>query len=114
MVTVFQPSKASPVFEKHNRIHKVVDEKVENYLTHPTLGLLYSVCQFEGNVELFTTIYAKRIFFVVTSCANHVKFESICRQEARLLVEKRLCQLRSAVPSQEYKALRAMYQQTFG
>lgn len=114
MVTVFQPSKVSPVFEKRNPIHKVVDEKVENYLTHPTLGLLYSVCQFDENVELFTTIYAQRLFFVVTSYAHHIKFESIGRQEARLLVERRLCQLRSAGQSQEYKELMGMYQQTFG
>ncbi|HEY9651812.1 MAG TPA: PipX family protein [Coleofasciculaceae cyanobacterium] len=114
MVTVFQSSKASPVFETRNSIQKVVDEKVENYLTHPTLGLLYSVCELEENVELFTTIYAKRLFFVVTSCGNHVKFESIGRQDARLLVEKRLCQMRSATLSQEYNDLRAMYQQTFG
>ena len=38
----------------------------ENYLTHPTFGLLSRVCVLEQNQELFTTLYAQRLFFLVT------------------------------------------------
>jgi PII interaction protein X len=110
-LSVFQINKFSQSSEKINPHHG--DENPENYLTHPTLGLLYSVCQLEDNVELFTTIYAKRLFFLVTGYATHLKFESINRQEARLIVEKHLCHLGKLAQSQEYDKLMAMYQQTF-
>jgi PII interaction protein X len=44
-----------------------VHENTDSYLNHPTLGLLYSVCVLEEKQELFTTIYAKRLFFLVTT-----------------------------------------------
>lgn len=113
-MAVFQLNKVSKILEKTSPIHHVVEETGEHYLTHPTWGLLYGVCQLEENVELFTTIYAKRLFFVVTNYAVHLKFESIGRQEARLLVEKRLCELRRYGQSQESDKLMAMYQRTFG
>lgn len=59
----------------HSRVD--VDENAENYLNHPTFGLLYSVCQLEDNQELFTTLYAKRIFFVATSSVTRIKLEPI-------------------------------------
>ncbi len=113
MLSVFQTSGISPILDKVSPIHKAVDETAENYLTHPTLGLLYSICQLEDNVELFTTIYAKRLFFLVTSYTDCLKFESVGRQEARLLVEKRLYSLRSLGRTQEHDKLMAMYRQTF-
>jgi PII interaction protein X len=113
-LTIFQISKLSQSAEKNGSPHKALDERPENYLTHPTLGLLYSVCPASDNVELFTTLYAKRIFFLVTSDAEHLNLESIGRQEARLFVERRLYDLRRLGQSQEYDKLMVMYQQTFG
>ena len=113
MSPVFQISKASSILEKISPTPKATDESAENYLTHPTLGLLYSVCQLEDNVEVFTTLYAKRLFFLVTTYTDCLKFESIGRQEARLLVEKRLYYLRSLAQTQEYDKLMVMYRQTF-
>jgi PII interaction protein X len=112
-MAVFQLNKVSKILEKTNPIPRAVEEKDEHYLTHPTWGLLYSVCELEDNVELFTTLYANRLFFLVTNYAAHLKFESIGRQEARLIVEKRLCELRRYTQSQEYDKLMAMYQRTF-
>ena len=90
-----------------------VDESTENYLNHPTLGLLYSVGSLAENLELFTTIYAMRLFFLVTANASGIKYESIGRTDARSMVENRLRQLRLLGQFQEYDKLQAMYQQTF-
>ena len=112
-MAVFQLNKVSQIFEKTSPIHNAIEQTTEHYLTHPTWGLLYQVCQLEDKVELFTTLYAKRLFFLVTHHTAPVKFESIGRQEARLLVEKRLCDLRRLGSSQEYADLKATYQKTF-
>jgi PII interaction protein X len=111
---VFQLSKVSQVFEKVSPIYKAVDESAENYLTHPTLGLLYSIGHLEDNVELFTTLYAKHLFFLVTTYATHLKFELISQQEAHLIVEKRLYDLLCLSQTQEYDKLMVIYQRLFG
>ena len=85
----------------------------ETYLNHPTFGLLYRVCLLEENQELFTTLYAQRLFFFVTTGAAGLKFEPISRSEARLMVENRLRLLRRTGQSQEYDQLQAILQRTF-
>jgi len=86
----------------------------ETYLNHPTFGLLYRVCLLEDHQELFTTLYAQRLFFQVTTNAEGVSFEPITRSDARLLVESRLRRLRVANSSSvEYKQLQVIYQKTF-
>ncbi|WP_309228814.1 PipX family protein [Microcoleus sp. FACHB-831] len=95
----------------HSRVD--ADESKENYLNHPTFGLLYSLCHLEDNQELFTTLYAKRIFFVATSSATKIKLEPINRNDARLLVESRLRHLSRISKSHEYDKLQFVYRQTF-
>lgn len=85
----------------------------ETYLNHPTFGLLYRVCLLEEHQELFTTLYAQRLFFVVMITPEGVTFESISRSDGRLLVENRLRQLRRLGLSLEYKELAAVHQRTF-
>ncbi len=85
----------------------------ETYLNHPTFGLLYRVCLLDENQEIFTTLYAQRLFFLVTTTSQGISFETISRSNARLLVENRLRQLRRAESSQEYKQLYDIYQRTF-
>ncbi|MBW4576880.1 MAG: PipX family protein [Aphanothece sp. CMT-3BRIN-NPC111] len=85
----------------------------ETYLNHPTFGLLYRICLLEDSQELFTTLYAQRIFFLVTAAANGFTFEPITRSDARLLVENRLRLLRRTGQTQEHKLLHAIHQQTF-
>lgn len=113
MPAVFQLNQISQVIEKVSPIYNTVDESAENYLNHPTLGLLYSVCRIEDNVELFTTLYAKHLFFLVTSYATHLKFELMGQQEAHLIVENHLYSLLRLEQSQEYEKVRGMYQQLF-
>jgi PII interaction protein X len=85
----------------------------ETYLNHPTFGLLYRVCIVEENQELFTTLYAQRLFFLVTTGPQGLTFEPISRSDARLLVENRLRLLRRTGSSQDYEKLQLIHQQTF-
>jgi len=85
----------------------------ETYLNHPTFGLLFRVCMVEENQELFTTLYAQRLFFLVTTSPNGLTFEPISRSDARLLVENRLRLLRRTGPSQTFEELQQIHKQTF-
>ena len=85
----------------------------ETYLNHPTFGLLFRVCMVEVGQELFTTLYAQRLFFVVTTTPNGLAFEPIGRTDARLLVENRLRLLRRTGSSEDYQQLQHIHQQTF-
>ncbi len=87
----------------------------ENYLTHPTFGLLSRICVLEQNQELFTTLYAQRLFFLVTHepPGGSIKFESVGRSQARLLLETRLRLLRRSGHYQEYEQLQKILQSTF-
>ena len=85
----------------------------ETYLNHPTFGLLYRVCFLEENQEVFTTLYAQRLFFLVTTATTGLKFEPISRSEVRLLLEHRLRLLRRTGQSPEYDRLHAILHRMF-
>lgn len=85
----------------------------ETYLNHPTFGLLFRVCLIEDNRELFATLYAQRLFFLVTGGATGIQFESISRADARILVESRLRDLRRTGQHEAYNQLQASHKQTF-
>jgi PII interaction protein X len=85
----------------------------ETYLNHPNFGLLFRVCQVEDSQELFTTLYAQRLFFLVTNGPTGLRFEPISRSDARLMVEIRLRTLRRSGKTQDYEQLQATHQRTF-
>ncbi|HAC64689.1 MAG TPA: DUF3539 domain-containing protein [Cyanothece sp. UBA12306] len=85
----------------------------ETYFNHPTFGLLYRVCLLDDNQELFTTLYAQRLFFVIKTMPDNTIFEPISRSDARLLVEARLRTLRRLGASEEYQQLQAINKKTF-
>lgn len=89
------------------------NQRNETYLNHPTFGLLYRICLIQSDRELFTTLYAQRLFFIVNFEADRFSFEPMSRSEARLLVENRLRRLRNANSPQEYQQLQAVYKRTF-
>ena len=84
----------------------------ETYFNHPIFGLLYRVCLLDDNQELFTTLYAQRLFFLVKMIPDNTVLEPISRSDARLLVEKRLRNLHRLGLIEEYKEFQAMYKQT--
>jgi PII interaction protein X len=85
----------------------------ENYLNHPTFGLLYRICVLDEHRDLFTTLYAQRIFFIVSNDPSGIKFEPLTRADARLLVENRLRLLRRQGIDREHQPLLASYKQIF-
>jgi PII interaction protein X len=85
----------------------------ETYLNHPTFGLLFSICMFEKDRSLFTTLYAQRLFFVVTQNQDGIKFEPITRNEARIIAEAALRLLRREGTKTDYDRLQAIHRQTF-
>ncbi len=85
----------------------------EHYINHPNFGLLYRVCFVEEHQELFTTLYAQRLFFLVSTTTSGMKFEPVGRAEARLLLENRLRMLRRTGQTQEYEQLQTILQRTF-
>ncbi|MBD2771083.1 transcriptional coactivator PipX [Iningainema tapete] len=88
-------------------------ENSETYINHPTWGLLYRICMVEENQELFTTLYAQRLFFLVLTDAKGLKFQPIGRTEARMMLENRIRNLRRAGQYQEYDQLQSIFQRTF-
>lgn len=85
----------------------------ESYLNHPTFGLLYQVCEVTANQDLFATLYAQRLFFLVTASPEGLQFEPIGRSDARILLENRLRGLRRSGSETEYTALQLVHKQTF-
>lgn len=85
----------------------------ETYLSHPNFGLLYSVCPVESGRELYTTLYAQRLFFVVNQSPDGLEFEPVGRSDARMMVETRLRLLRRLGRGNEYDQLQKVHKQTF-
>jgi PII interaction protein X len=67
----------------------------------------------DENQDLFTTLYAQRLFFLVTTELKVLKFQSIGRNEARMVLENRLRTLRRSGNSHEYELLQNVFQCTF-
>ncbi|WP_218080398.1 PII-interacting protein PipX family protein [Anthocerotibacter panamensis] len=90
----------------------------EQYIHHPNFGLLYVVCPtLDVHKSLFTTLYAHRLFFVVTEKPSEpVTYEPVSRAQARQFVEERLKllrRLRDPGVEEELKRTELFYKQTF-
>ncbi len=85
----------------------------ESYFNHPTFGMLFRICELEDKQELFTTLYAQRLFFIVNQDTNGMSFESVTRMDARLKMENRLRQVRRSGAMAEFQMLQALYKRTF-
>lgn len=112
-MAIFYRNKFNALLDEISPLGANVHETTENYLNHPTFGLLYSVCPLPNNQELFTTIYAMRLFFIITSNGVNIQVEPIGRADSRLLVENYLRQLRGLGKSEEYEKILRRYQQIF-
>ncbi len=89
------------------------NQQNETYLNHPTFGLLYRICLLSDGQELFTTLYAQRLFFTVKAINNSLSFDPISRSDARLLVESLLRRLLLDREAEKHRLLQAVYQRTF-
>lgn len=86
----------------------------ETYLNHPNFGLLFRVCMVEDGKELFATLYAQRLFFLVANTsAEELVFQPLGRSNARIMLESRMRDLRRNGQYADYDQLQKTYKQTF-
>jgi PII interaction protein X len=89
-----------------------VDATTERYLNHPTFGLLYRVSPAGEGRDLFATLYAQRMFFLVTLQPRGAHFEVIPLMDARHLAEQNLARARRD-GSAQLARWRQLFDQTF-
>ncbi|NEQ97506.1 MAG: DUF3539 family protein [Cyanothece sp. SIO2G6] len=86
----------------------------EVYINHPNFGLLYRICLLDKNSELFATLYAQRLFFIVRQVeGGELEFAPVGRADARTLVEQRMRLLRRSGQHEDYGLLQSTHRQTF-
>ena len=85
----------------------------ETYLNHPNFGLLFRICVVGEGQELFATLYAHRLFFLVTNDANGLAFEPTGRVEAKQMIDQRMRAIRRMGERSEYEQLQKAYKQAF-
>jgi PII interaction protein X len=84
----------------------------ERYLNHPTFGMLYRVAPVADGRDLYATLYAQRIFFVVTLQPRGATFEVIPLMDARHFAEQNLARARRE-GSDIHSYWRQLFDQTF-
>ncbi len=84
----------------------------ENYINHPTFGLLFRVCQI-GDMEIFTTVYPGRYFFEVKLSDADIIFEPLSPTRAREQLESHLTYLRQTRQDETYSELLNTFQKLF-
>ena len=89
-----------------------VDATTERYLNPPTFGLLYRVAPAGEGRDLFATLYAQRMFFLVTLQPRGAQFEVIPLMDARHLAEQNLARARRD-RSVHLPRWRQLFDQTF-
>ncbi len=85
----------------------------EHYLNHPTFGLLSRLCRVDEFRSLFTTLYAQRLFFLITNSPEGIQFEPISRADAKLMLENQMRSLRRIGSDADQKNLQHIYKRTF-
>ena len=66
----------------------------ERYLNHPTFGMLYLVSPASNGRDVYATLYAQKIFFLVTLQPRGATFEVIPYMDARHYAEMHLAKCR--------------------
>ena len=84
----------------------------ERYLNHPTFGMLYRVAPVAEGRDLYATLYAQRIFFLVTLQSRGASFEVIPLMDARHHAEQNLARALRSGP-EEHQRWRQLFDQTF-
>jgi PII interaction protein X len=84
----------------------------ERYLNHPTFGMLYRVAPAGEGRDLYATLYAQRIFFLVTLQTRGASFEIVPQMDARHVAEQNLARARREGP-EALARWRQLFDQTF-
>ena len=91
--------------------HAVVVSQ-ERYLNHPTFGMLYRVAPAGDDQDVYVTLYAQRIYFLVTLRSRGAHFEVIPLMDARHYAEQNLVRSRREAP-EVHQRWRELFDQTF-
>ncbi len=84
----------------------------ERYLNHPTFGMLYLVSPAGEGRDVYATLYAQRMFFLVTMQPRGAQFEVIPYLDARHHAEKHLTRCRRD-NSLDIQSWQELFHQTF-
>jgi len=84
----------------------------ERYLNHPTFGMLYQVSPAIEDKDLYATLYAQKMFFLVTIKEREISFEVIPYLDARNQAEINLQKARRQ-SSEDLPKWENLFKQTF-
>ena len=84
----------------------------ERYLNHPTFGMLYLVSSASNDRDVYATLYAQKIFFLVTLQPRGATFEVIPYMDARHYAEMNLSRSRRD-KSSDIAVWQELFDQTF-
>tara|TARA_B100000700_G_C14662533_1_gene677054 strand:- start:58 stop:324 length:267 start_codon:yes stop_codon:yes gene_type:complete len=84
----------------------------ERYLNHPTFGMLYLVSPAGQGRDVYATLYAQKMFFLVTLQPRGAQFEVIPYMDARHYAEINVARCRKE-RSQEINRWKELFNQTF-
>ena len=84
----------------------------ERYLNHPTFGMLYQVSPGNEGKDIYATLYAQKMFFLVEIKQREVCFEVIPYLDARNQSELNLQRVRRQ-GSEELPKFENLFAQTF-
>ena len=84
----------------------------ERYLNHPTFGMLYLVSPANNGRDVYATLYAQKIFFLVTLQPRGATFEVIPYMDARHYSEMHMAKCRRE-KSSDMDVWQELFNQTF-
>ncbi len=84
----------------------------ESYLNHPTFGMLYLVTPADKGRDIYATLYAQKMFFLVTLEARGAEFEAIPYMDARYYAEINISRCRKN-RSDDLVVWQKLFKQTF-
>ena len=84
----------------------------ERYLNHPTFGMLYQVSSGTEGKDVYATLYAQKMFFLVEIKQREVFFEVIPYLDARNLAELNIQKARRK-GSEDLQKWENLFTQTF-
>ena len=86
--------------------------EAERYLNHPTFGMLYLVSPAGNGRDVYATLYAQKMFFLVTLQPRGAQFEIIPYMDARHHAEVNLARCRKD-RSTDLNSWQELFKQTF-
>jgi len=110
---LFTIQKNLPPLASSNSLNFLACQMSEHYLNHPTFGLLSRLCRIDEFRSLFTTLYAQRLFFLITTTSNGVQFDPVSRADAKLMLENQMRSTRREGTVTDQKILQHIYKRTF-